>query len=132
MNGVVDGGQCDSCHGYPPVKDMTNLGVAGNYTGAKLATNLTAGGVHAVEGHLLKTLRPSDGFSKCLTCHPQGVTHNTGFSNVSTTKVQVVVDTQYKFNAGQAIVYSAFERASTAPTGTCSNVSCHFKVTPQW
>lgn len=136
MNNVVDGGQCDACHGYPPVKSLTNAygtaGTPGNYTGAKLATNLTAGGVHDVKGHLLITVKPSDGFSPCLTCHPQGVTHNTGFSNVSTTKVQVVVDSQFKFNKDQAIVYSAYQRASTAATGTCSNVSCHFKVTPTW
>jgi predicted CxxxxCH...CXXCH cytochrome family protein len=136
LNGTVEGGRCDSCHGYPPVQSMAGLGVNANYSSAKLQNYSGGGGVHNVAGHLALTTKPSlagtDKFSPCLTCHPKGVTHNQGASTFLTANVQVVVDTQFKFDKNRPIVYNAKQSGTGKTSGTCANVSCHFQKSPIW
>ncbi|MDA8414230.1 MAG: CxxxxCH/CxxCH domain-containing protein [Desulfobacteraceae bacterium] len=132
MNGKLDGGSCDACHGYPPVQSMAGVGVNGSYSSAKLENYSGGGGVHNVAGHLLASLKSSQGstFTPCLTCHPSSL-HNQGFGQFSTHNVQVVVDPKFKFDKNHQIVYSG-KQTGTKTTGTCTNVSCHFQPTPPW
>jgi hypothetical protein len=122
-------GGCNVCHGYPPVADMTGLGVNGNYSTAKLENYAGGGGAHSVQGHLPRTLTVANGssYSSCTSCHSEVTTkHNQGGTTpFQPDKVEVVVDSKFKFNGNASITYDKL-------TGTCSNVSCHFQATPKW
>jgi hypothetical protein len=141
MNGTIEGGKCNACHGYPPVRSMSNangaLGRIVNYSGARLQDYSGGGGVHDVEGHLPKAIRASAGWGtlgtggSCVTCHPADH-HNEGFSHFSTQYVQVEVDPKFKFDKTRSIIYNGQRASGTKTTGTCSNVSCHFQKSPNW
>jgi predicted CxxxxCH...CXXCH cytochrome family protein len=133
VNGTVEGGKCNSCHGYPPVQTLVGLV---NYSSAKLQNYSGGGGVHAVAGHLNPFIRQTAAFGTlgsaspgCVTCHPS-TSHNQAGGAFLTANVQVTVDPQFKFDKNSAIVYN--RTAGAKSTGTCSNVSCHFKPTPNW
>jgi hypothetical protein len=139
MNNAVEGGRCDSCHGYPPVQSLTNangtVGFNANYSSAKLQNYSGGGGVHSVAGHLALTTKYVAGgqnFTPCLTCHPQGATHAQGGNTFLTANVQVVVDPQFKFDKNRPIVYNAKQSGTGKTSGTCANVSCHFQKSPLW
>jgi hypothetical protein len=136
VNTIVEGGKCDSCHGYPPVQSMAGLGINVNYSSAKLQNYSGGGGVHSVAGHLALTTKPSlsgtNKFTPCLTCHPQGATHGQGGSTFLTANVQVVVDQQFKFDKNRPIVYNSKQSGTGKTSGTCANVSCHFQKSPLW
>ena len=135
MNGTIDGGNCNSCHGYPPVQSMVGNGTNASYSSARMQNYSGGGGVHDVAGHLPKNLKVSQNlsFSPCLTCHPQGTTHNEGFGAFSTHHVQVVVDVKFKFDKNRPIVYNGVRSVgSTKTSGTCTNVECHFQKSPLW
>jgi predicted CxxxxCH...CXXCH cytochrome family protein len=140
MDGVLQGGKCDSCHGYPPVQSLAGLGTNANYSSAKLQNYSGGGGVHSVAGHLPKTLKASQGFAfaapsasenGCVTCHPNDK-HNQGGSTFLTANVQVVVDPQFKFDKNRPIVYNAKQSGTGKTSGTCANVACHFQKSPLW
>jgi len=140
MDKIVQGGKCDSCHGYPPVQTLGAFGHLNNYTGAKLQNYSGGGGVHSVAGHLALTIKPSDKFGTlgsanpgCVTCHPSNQ-HNQGAGTYLTANVQVVVDTQFKFDKNRPIVYNAVQSGPGAnkKSGTCANVACHFQKSPIW
>lgn len=116
------GGTCNSCHGYPPVKDMTALGVSGNYTTARMQDYSGGGGAHTVAGHIPKTAVATEQWTNCTNCHIS-TSHATGGTPAKKASVDVVVDPKFKFNNATSIVYSG---------NTCSNVSCHFKPSPNW
>jgi len=117
----VNGG-CAGCHGYPPVSNMTSFGVTNNYTSAKLQDYSGGGGAHTVAGHIPKAAVPSEAWTNCSNCH-YSTAHNTGGTPAKQNFVNVIVDPKFKFNNATSIVYSA---------NTCSNVSCHFKPSPNW
>lgn len=118
------GGGCAGCHGYPPVKDMTGLGVMNNYTNAKIEDYAGGGGAHTVAGHIPKTVTQDGGSANCTNCHFDfNNSHNNGGGSVNQNFVNVVVDPKYKFNNASTIVYKA---------NSCSNVSCHFRPSPNW
>jgi predicted CxxxxCH...CXXCH cytochrome family protein len=124
-------GTCNGCHGYPPAENMTGLGHFNNYTNAKLRDYAGGGGAHTVAGHRLADARATDGAAnysatKCNDCHYNTFvngTHGQGGATVVQTNVNVVVDPQFKFNNTSTIRYNA---------NKCSNVSCHFKSSPNW
>jgi predicted CxxxxCH...CXXCH cytochrome family protein len=138
VNGIIEGGRCDACHGYPPVssqisKTGTGLGHMGNYTGARYQNYSGGGGVHSVAGHLALNIKPDDQFSPCATCHPStALTHNEGFGQFSTHNVQVVIQAKFKFDKSRPIVYNAKQSGTGKTSGTCSNVECHFRKSPIW
>ncbi len=116
------GGGCGGCHGYPPVSNMSSFGVTNNYTSAKLQDYSGGGGAHAVAGHIPKSATQSEAWANCSKCH-YNTDHNGGGTPVKQNFVNVVVDPQYKFNNATSIVYTG---------NTCSNVSCHFRPSPNW
>ena len=119
-------GRCDSCHGYPPVSNMTGLGITGNYSSAKLQDYSGGGGAHSVAGHISRTAIQSAGTANCTNCHNDfNNSHNQGGTPATKSFVNVVVDTKYKFSNATSIVYNP-------ASNSCSNVSCHFRPSPNW
>lgn len=116
------GGDCGSCHGYPPVKVMAGLGTLGNYSHAKLEDYSGGGGAHTVAGHISRTALQGEEWTNCNNCHNSS-SHATGGTPAKQQFVNVVVDPKFKFNNATSIVYSS---------NSCSNVSCHFKPSPNW
>jgi len=124
-------GQCNSCHGYPPVKSMVGLGKHNNYSTARLETDpsgyVGGGGAHAVAGHIgsdLTIVNPiNDNCTNCHSQYPGG--HNENGSTVLRANIKVVVNPAFTFQAGTAPTYNK-------ATNTCSNVSCHYAPTPTW
>jgi predicted CxxxxCH...CXXCH cytochrome family protein len=125
------GGTCDTCHGYPPAGvEVTRLaggiGTQSNYSGAKFRDYTAGGGAHTVAGHLSKLIKPIEGSVNCTNCHfTFNSDHNNGSVPVKRSFVNVVVDPKFKFNNATSIVYDF-------NANTCSNVSCHFKPSPNW
>jgi hypothetical protein len=118
---------------------MVGKGTNLSYSSARLQNYSGGGGVHSVAGHMALNIKPSlyaadKKFTPCLTCHPQGApTHNQGGSSgFFTNNVQVVVDTQFKFDKNRPIVYNAKQSGTGKTSGTCANVSCHFQKSPIW
>ncbi|ABQ24713.1 CxxxxCH/CxxCH domain c-type cytochrome [Geotalea uraniireducens] len=130
-NGVVDGGSCNACHGYPPVKDMAGLGIQNSYTTARLQNYSGGGGAHNVPGHIALMAKATDSWSPCLICHPSA-SHNQGSGVFVPGNVQVSVDSKFKFDSKLPITYTGNQTGSPLSTGSCSNVSCHFKASPKW
>lgn len=120
-------GVCNSCHGFPPVKSMIGLGVHGNYSTARLdsaAGYVGGGGAHAVAGHIGKDLTNNNQTNmNCSNCHSMATHITFGTTTPVKANIHIVVDQKFKFNATQPITYSG---------STCSNVSCHYAVTPTW
>lgn len=115
-------GDCGSCHGYPPVRIVAGTGILSNYSHAKLEDYSGGGGAHAVAGHISKTAVQSEAWTNCNNCH-NDLSHATGPSTPEKSFVNVVVDPKFKFNNTSTIKYT---------NSTCSNVSCHFKPSPNW
>ena len=128
-------GDCNSCHGYPPVQSIVGIASQGNYSGARLNNYTGGGGAHSVAGHIPKNANPADGWANCEKCHygANDAIHMTrDYSKPS--NIRVAVDPQYKFNAALQIRYSSnqVDPPLINSTGSCSNVSCHFQPTPRW
>jgi len=128
-------GNCNDCHGYPPVQSLDGIAVQGNYSGARLNDYIGGGGAHSVAGHMPKTVKPADGWANCDKCHygANDAIHMTR-DYTKPSNIRVAVDPQYKFNAALQIRYSSnqVDPPLVNSTGTCSNVSCHFQPTPRW
>lgn len=134
------GGACNACHGYPPVPVLGAMAQQNNYSTARLQNYSGGGGVHAVAGHLPATVKASNGWNEdCSKCHYNTVhTMDTSLWNAANstatrkTNVSVTVDPQYKFNATATLDSSRYVKETSASTGTCSNVRCHFQPSPRW
>jgi cytochrome c553 len=125
--GFGKGGSCGTCHGYPPVRlaitrQPGTFGTQGNYSSAKFQDYSGGGGAHTVAGHIPKTAAQSQAWANCNSCH-YNTTHATGGTPAKKAFVNVIVNPKYKFNNATSITYNA---------NSCSNVSCHFKPTPNW
>ncbi|WP_298268735.1 CxxxxCH/CxxCH domain-containing protein [Geobacter sp.] len=127
---------CNECHGYPPAPKGF-VATQSTYSTAKLENYSGGGGAHVKLGHLMANLRPSQGFTPCLTCHNGGPTAHVGDATVfnatgtaaKKANVTVKVDPNYKFNDTKGQWY---QQQAPANTGSCWNVSCHFQPTPRW
>ncbi|WP_298268833.1 CxxxxCH/CxxCH domain-containing protein [Geobacter sp.] len=134
----VGGGACDSCHGYPPLPAGYASG-AGNYAAGKPEDYPGGGGAHTVARHVPKTAVPADGWSNCTNCHgngsPNPATHTMNLP-VTPSKITVDVSDRYKFNhtlplGSQQYSGKLLDGGANA-TGSCFNVSCHFKASRKW
>lgn len=115
-------GDCNTCHGYPPVRNLSLYAKMNNYTNAKFQDYSGGGGAHSVAGHIPLTAKKGEAWTNCSNCH-NDTSHNTGGTPAKKAFVNVVVDPQFKFNNATSITYTA---------NSCSNVSCHFKPSPNW
>ncbi|RPJ19079.1 MAG: CxxxxCH/CxxCH domain-containing protein, partial [Planctomycetaceae bacterium] len=132
--------ECDSCHGYPPAPRATafavTFGVQNNWSTARFEDYSGGGGAHVVAAHLSKDIKPSDGWAPCLACHNGGAAaHNKAMPMRNhVDNVTVKVDPQYRFSNDSFITYTGASLFSggTNKTGSCFNVSCHFRPSPKW
>ncbi|BCG48660.1 Cytochrome c family protein [Citrifermentans bremense] len=133
-------GACDACHGYPPAPRKTNFAVSfavqGNWSSAKFEDYSGGGGAHVVAAHIKKDANPSEGWANCLPCHFEGQAgHNRALPvRDFVQNVTVKVDPQYRFSDEALVSYTSAQLVSGGvnKSGSCFNVSCHFRPSPQW
>ncbi|BDV44294.1 cytochrome c [Geotalea uraniireducens] len=134
----VGGGACDSCHGYPPAP-VGFVPTTGDYGAAKTEDYPGGGGAHVIGKHVPKAAVPSQGWSNCTPCHGNGslnpATH-TMVLPVTPSKVTIDVQDRYKFNStlplGPQQYSGKLLDGGANATGSCSNVSCHYKPSKRW
>ena len=133
---------CDFCHGYPPADRNATFGRQGIYSSARFEDYTSGGGAHTKAGHIKPTAKPSEGWANCTVCHGNGSlspanTHtnipSTAPYTPSQTNINMDVDDHYKFNSSLPLGRAQYSGTlNNNTTGSCSNVSCHFKPTPKW
>jgi predicted CxxxxCH...CXXCH cytochrome family protein len=134
----VGGGACDSCHGYPPAP-AGFAGGAGNYASARTESYPGGGGAHVIARHVPPTAVAAEGWTNCTGCHGNGslspATHTMALP-VSPSKVTIDVQDSRKFSytlplGSQQYSGKLLDGGANA-TGSCFNVSCHFKGSKKW
>jgi len=133
-------GGCDACHGYPPAPRETlvavTFGLQNNWSSARFEDYSGGGGAHLVAGHIPKNAKAADGWIHCTPCHSGGNdTHARALpARNHVDNVSVLVDPQYRFSQDAFMSYTTAQLVNGGAnvTGSCFNVSCHFKKTPQW
>ncbi|HBA89821.1 MAG TPA: CxxxxCH/CxxCH domain-containing protein [Geobacter sp.] len=131
-------GDCDSCHGYPPMpRNVAGLtfGTMGNWTSAKFESYSGGGGAHAVAAHVTKDAKASDGWTNCTMCHVEGAAAHAKALPVKNhiENVSVKLDQQYRLSDEAFMAYTGAKLVTGAnQTGSCFNVNCHFRQTQPW
>ncbi len=132
INGTLEGGKCDSCHGYPPAS-VGFKGTQNNWSSARTEDYAGGGGAHTINKHVSSTARPADGFAFCSKCHSPADHLTVPNSFTITQHIKVTVNNRYRLEAGSQAKYTSNRLVSPAHvTGNCSNISCHFGATPKW
>jgi len=134
---------CNGCHGYPPMprtlRQGVDFGIAGKYSSARFENYTGGGGAHAIAAHVAPNVTPAGGWTNCAKCHNGGLTGDSPnhrmiwpiLNNIS--NVTLNLDQKLRFNSGQQAIYTgALHVYPGNKTGTCVNVACHFKPSPQW
>ena len=131
-------GDCDSCHGYPPVpRNVAGLtfGVQNNWTSAKFEDYSGGGGAHVVAAHVPLSAKASDGWTNCTMCHTGGAAAHAKSMPIKNfiENVTVTMEPQYRLSNDAFVVYTTAKLVSgDNKTGTCFNTNCHFRPSPQW
>jgi len=136
----IANGACDACHGYPPAPRQTlsavSFGALGNWSTAKFEDYSGGGGAHLVAAHVKKDAKASEGWANCLPCHNGGPAAHARALPIRNhvDNVSVQVDPQYRFSDEAFISYTTARlvNGGANKTGSCFNVSCHFRPSPQW
>lgn len=132
INGTLEGGKCDACHGYPPVSAGFS-GSLNNWTGAKLEDYPGGGGAHTINNHVNRNARPEDGFAFCIKCHSPADHLTSPDVIMPSEHIKVTINRRYRLEAGKQVTYTSNRLDGAAHlTGTCSNISCHYGATPKW
>ena len=132
INGTLEAGKCDSCHGYPPAS-AGFAGTLNNWTGAKAENYLGGGGAHTINSHVSRTARPDDGFAFCITCHSPADHQTSPTVFMPSQNIKVMINQGVRLVPAIQARYSSNRLdGATHQTGTCSNISCHFGATPKW
>jgi hypothetical protein len=129
IDGVLQGGGCSGCHGYPPSKS-TFTGSAGNFADARVENYANGGGAHTLIAHLDPNAVQSQGWINCTKCHNEN-DHNTSLV-LQPSNVKVSIDPKFKFNADRVIKFESDKNDTSHQAGRCSNISCHFQKSPTW
>ena len=125
-------GDCNACHGYPPASPGF-VGTQNNWSGARAENYAGGGGAHTISSHVSKTVKPSDGFAGCITCHRESdhLMSPTVFQPSS--NIKVTINPRRAFLPATQVRYTSNRLDGTNhTTGGCLNVSCHFGATPKW
>jgi predicted CxxxxCH...CXXCH cytochrome family protein len=131
VNGAVEGGGCNACHGYPPANKRFT-GSTSNWANARMENYTGGGGAHTVIGHVDPNAVFTDGFARCTPCHSEA-DHRTGVDVTVPGNIKVSIDNSIRFsNTGIPTYTSTTDVNGLHVPGTCSNVACHFQKTPKW
>lgn len=132
INGTLEGGKCNSCHGYPPVS-VGFKGSQNNWSSARTEDYPGGGGAHTINKHVSKTANPNDGFANCNKCHNSADHLTTTDLYMPSEHIKVTINKRYRFEAAKLVRYTSNRLDGAAhQTGTCSNISCHYGATPKW
>jgi predicted CxxxxCH...CXXCH cytochrome family protein len=132
INGTLEGGRCDSCHGYPPASPGF-AGSVNNWVGAKPEDYTGAGGAHTINNHVNKDARPDDGFAFCIKCHNPADHMTSPNVYIPSEHIKVNINRRYRLEASKQVKYTSNRLLDGSHlTGTCSNISCHYGATPKW
>ncbi len=132
INGTLEGGRCDTCHGYPPASPGF-IGTQNNWSSAKLEDYVGGGGAHTINSHVIKSANPNDGFSNCDKCHNPADHLTTVDVIMPSEHIKVNINRRYRMENAKQVRYTSNRLNNGAHlTGTCSNISCHFGATPKW
>ena len=134
INGTLEGGACNTCHGYPPVSPtFVGAGRQNNWSSARTEDYIGGGGAHTINGHVSKTARHNDGFAFCLKCHSP-VDHATSPAVYKPSQnIKANVNQRYRMESTKQARYTSNRLDGNAHVpGKCSNISCHFGATPVW
>lgn len=135
-------GDCNACHGYPPVRrglpDGSYLS-QGNYTSAKYEDYSGGGGAHSIEKHVPANAKASQGWGPCAVCHSNGSmnpsTHRMQ-TPIRPSDITIDIENSYKFDSRRQLGSERYSGKLTDgndnQTGSCSNVKCHFKPAKKW
>ncbi|MBL0225178.1 MAG: CxxxxCH/CxxCH domain-containing protein [Geobacteraceae bacterium] len=130
VNGTIEGGGCNGCHGYPP-SNKRFTGSTNNWADARMENYTGGGGAHTIAGHVDPLAVAADGFAKCTPCHSEA-DHKTGLA-IQPSNVKVSIESKVRFSQSRVPKYTSNNLdGSLHVSGTCSNVSCHFQKTPKW
>jgi len=130
VNGTVEGGGCNGCHGYPPANKRFT-GSTNNWANARMENYTGGGGAHTVDGHVKKDAVIADGWAKCTPCHSEA-DHRTGVP-IQPSNIKLSIESKVRFSEGRVPKYTSNNLDGDLHVpGTCSNVSCHFQKTPKW
>jgi predicted CxxxxCH...CXXCH cytochrome family protein len=119
-------GDCDSCHGYPPMSGDGKNQAGTQYDGGKGAHNTVA------NSHVNTTvLDPATdqygdtgtGYKECVKCHRDEASHDGSITHD--------IAVEYSFDGVTNASYQGVRGDTTTPK-TCFNVLCHFTKTPRW
>jgi predicted CxxxxCH...CXXCH cytochrome family protein len=132
INGILEGGTCNSCHGYPPVSAGFK-GTHNNWSTARIEDYPGGGGAHSINNHVSKSANPKDGFANCATCHSPADHQTSPTVFLPSTNIRVTIEQTFRMEPPKQARYTS-NRLDGAlhKTGTCSNISCHFGATPKW
>lgn len=131
---VTDAVICGSCHGYPPAQRT----VAAPFSGADRADAgfedyPGGGGAYLLEGHI-PTI-PSQGWANCIGCHNGGEEALRALpteNELEEVEVAVDLDGRSAIEDLAACSSATLISGRTNRTGTCFDVSCHFRPTAKW
>jgi predicted CxxxxCH...CXXCH cytochrome family protein len=132
INGTLEGGSCNSCHGYPPASPSF-AGTQNNWSTARPEDYTGGGGAHTVNSHVSKIARPSDGFAFCIKCHDPADHMTSPNVFLPSEHIKVTINRRYRLEAAKQVKYTSNRLLNGSHlTGTCSNISCHYGATPKW
>lgn len=146
MTAFKENGNCDSCHGYPPVRRGLVAGVdfrkQGMYSSGRFQDYTGGGGAHTISSHVASTVKASDGWAPCAVCHSNGSltpgTHSMATPVRPNSNITIDVKDSRKFDYRRTLGQERYTGArltgdkATNRTGSCSNVNCHFKPSKRW
>lgn len=135
-------GNCDTCHGYPPVRrglTAGSFGFSGNYSSARYEDYSGGGGAHTVAVHVRPNARASEAWENCAICHSNGsMSPSTHLMQmpVKPSAITIDVSDRNKFDYRRGLGPERYSGKLTDnkdnQTGSCSNVNCHFKKAKKW
>ncbi len=132
INGTLEGGKCDSCHGYPPAS-VGFKGTQNNWSSARTEDYAGGGGAHTINKHVSSTAKPADGFAFCSNCHVSNDHQMSPTVFIPSQNIKIRISQGVRLVAAKQAKYSSNRLDGvTHQTGTCSNISCHFGATPKW
>jgi predicted CxxxxCH...CXXCH cytochrome family protein len=136
----VPNGGCDACHGYPPAPRKTingvTFGIQGNWSSARFEDYSGGGGAHVLVAHIKKDAKASEGWVNCTPCHFEGQASHARALPLRNhvDSVTVTLDQALRFSDVALATYTSASlvNGGTNKTGSCFNVSCHFKKSEKW
>jgi hypothetical protein len=133
IDGKLDGGgECDSCHGYPPANKRF-VASTGNWQFAKMENYTGGGGAHTVAGHVKAGANKSEQFTNCTPCHNASDHVMSPLVFNPSSNIKVRVDSRLRFANATLGKYSSNKKdGAQHVSGRCSSVACHFQKTPKW